>query len=228
MSFIPLNYYRIKDVSIKLSILNYSPIDVLLIGSTGSGKSSTLNSIFCNEVSKIGFGVNPETLYIKDYLLENGIRFWDTPGLGDSILNDKIYYEKIFEVLKWKIKYDDKYAFIDMVVIILDASIRDMGTSFNIINKILTILKESHRLVIGLNQADFAMKSNNFNKEINEPSLELKNFLQEKKISIQKRIKESIGLDNINIIEYSALTGYNIDKFLDLIIDNIPKNKRKI
>ncbi len=220
------NHYRIKDISNKTSVLSYSPVDVLLIGSTGAGKSSTLSAIFSKEVSKIGIGVNPETSEIRDYSLENGLRFWDTPGFGDSTSNDEIYSKEILEMLKWDIDNDSKYAFIDMVVIILDASTRDMCTSFNLIKSILSVLKDSTRLVIGLNQADFAMKCNNFNIYRNEPSYELEKFLIDKKLSVKKRIKDSIGLESIHIIEYSALTGYNMDKFLDLIIDNIPTNKR--
>ena len=81
-------------------------------------------------------------------------------------------------------------------------------------------------IVIGFNQADFAMKCNNFNIYRNEPSYELEKFLIDKKLSVKKRLKDSIGLESINIIEYSAITGYSIDRFLDLIIDNIPRNKR--
>ena len=39
-------------------------INLMLVGATGSGKSSTINSLFNTSVAKVGVGVDPETANI--------------------------------------------------------------------------------------------------------------------------------------------------------------------
>ena len=60
----------------------------MLVGSTGSGKSSTINALFNMDIAKVGVGVDPETTDIAKFELDNLI-IWDTPGLGDGIDSDK-------------------------------------------------------------------------------------------------------------------------------------------
>ena len=57
----------------------------MLIGATGTGKSTTLNAIFEADTAKVGHGFAPETINVTEHRLNNILRFWDTPGLGDSI-----------------------------------------------------------------------------------------------------------------------------------------------
>ncbi|MBQ7217696.1 MAG: hypothetical protein IJS39_17155 [Synergistaceae bacterium] len=45
------------------------PLDVMLIGGTGTGKSTTLNSIFQRRVAKVGESYDPETMIISDHRL---------------------------------------------------------------------------------------------------------------------------------------------------------------
>ncbi len=37
------------------------PLDILLVGATGVGKSSTINALFGNKIAKVGEGCDPET-----------------------------------------------------------------------------------------------------------------------------------------------------------------------
>ena len=39
-------------------------VNLLLVGATGSGKSSTINAMFNMQVAKVGVGVDPETACI--------------------------------------------------------------------------------------------------------------------------------------------------------------------
>lgn len=56
-----------------------------------------------------------------------------------------------------------------MVVVILDSSSKDLGTSYDLINKVLIpCLGEDaakERILIALNQADIAMKGNHWDSE---------------------------------------------------------------
>lgn len=222
-------YYRLDDVENKMNRLGYDTVDVLITGSTGVGKSTTLNCLFEKNVAKVGYGVDPETMEIASYIRGNHIQVWDTPGFGDGVEQDKKHAKKLIDLLNTRIAGDDSYAFIDMVIVLLEASLRDMGTAYRLINEvIIPNLKDGKRIIIGLNQADFAMKGINFDYNKNEPNEELIKFLNEKVSSIKRRIKEATGLNDVDVIYYSAETGYNIKRLLDLLIDNIPIQKRKI
>ena len=54
-------------------------VNLLLVGATGSGKSSTINAMFNMQVAKVGVGVDPETACIEKYEL-GGLTIWDTPA----------------------------------------------------------------------------------------------------------------------------------------------------
>ncbi|MDQ7084397.1 MAG: hypothetical protein Q9M36_05480 [Sulfurovum sp.] len=69
-----------NQVCIKIiDILNYmkNPIkvgiifDVMVTGVTGAGKSTTLNALFQKEISKVGRGVEPETMTLDSYKLND-------------------------------------------------------------------------------------------------------------------------------------------------------------
>lgn len=219
-------YYRLEDIERKMKQLGYRTLDVLLVGATGAGKSSTVNSLTTEKSAEVGFGVDPQTMTIGNYLLSNNIQIWDTPGLGDSVNADKIHSNAIASKLQTRIRGDMDYGFIDMVVVVVEASIRDMGTVYDLINHtILPNFKEPSRIIIGMNQADFAMKGAHFDYAANKPYAELQSFLDEKAESVKRRIFEATGA-NLSIIYYSAETGYNVKSFLNAIIDNIPSKKR--
>lgn len=70
--------------------LKRQKLNVMFVGATGVGKSSTINAIFNMEIAKVGIGVDPETANIQKYEMDN-IVLWDTPGLGDNPEKDKLY-----------------------------------------------------------------------------------------------------------------------------------------
>lgn len=219
-------YYRLNDVENKMKLLGYQTLDVLLIGATGVGKSATINSLLKKEIAGVGYSTEPKTMKVGNYILSNSIQIWDTPGLGDGIDADKEHSKKIIDQLHTRITGDPNYGFIDMAVLVIEASIRDMGTVFQLMNNvIIPNINDENRIIIGLNQADFAMKGQNYDYKNNLPNEILKTFLEEKANSVKRRIKETTGF-NIKVVYYSAETGYNVEKFLDSIIDYIPSNKR--
>jgi predicted GTPase len=215
--------------------LKSEKINLLITGATGSGKSSTINALFDTEIAKVGVGVDPETMDIKKFELDNLI-LWDSPGLGDGRDKDIQHSKGIISKLN-ELDENGK-PLIDMVLVILDGSSRDLGTSYELINSvIIPNIGENpeKRILIAINQADVAMKGKYWNEKENKPEKELEDFLNEKVASVKRRINEATGL-NIEPIYYSAgykdkyekQNPYNLSKLLYLIVKYTPINKRLI
>lgn len=211
-------------------------INIMITGATGCGKSSTINALFDTEVAKVGVGVDPETMEIEKYELDNLI-LWDTPGLGDGKEADNRHAKNIIKKLS---EVDNKgNALIDLVLVILDGSSRDLGTSYELINNvIIPNLGEDkeNRILVAINQADMAMKGRNWDFKENKPNDKLKEFLEEKVRSVKNRIYEGTGV-SVEPIYYSAgykeegevqNRPYNLSKLLYYIVKATPANKRVV
>ena len=221
--------YRLDAIDIKLQKARFYPLDVMVTGVTGAGKSTTLNSLFEKEVAKVGDGVDPETMELDSYRLNKLIRFWDTPGLGDGVYADTIHSRKLVDLLyKTYVLDDNEYGFIDSVLIIIEGSNRDMGTTYKLLNDIIVPNFQPERIIVAINQADVAMKGRHWDFSRNKPDDVLLKYLEEKTISIQNRVKEATGVAIKRPIYYSAQKGYNISKLFDLIIDNMPESRREL
>ncbi len=209
-------------------------VNILLVGATGCGKSSTVNALFDMDVAKVGVGVDPETESVDRYELENLI-IWDTPGLGDSKKEDDKYNRFITEKLA---ELDENgEPLIDLVLMILDSSSKDLGTSYKVLNDIVIPClgeNETERILIGLNQADVAMKGRHWDIANNIPDDTLLKHLKSKAASVKRRIKDETGVE-INPVFYCAgykeegedqCKPYNLTKLLYMIVKMIPKEKR--
>lgn len=223
------NTYRKDDVIRKLTDMNISPLDALITGVTGAGKSTTLNTVFEKTVAAVGDGTYPKTEMLESYTLDNCIRLWDTPGLGDGVKEDKNHSRKIISLLhKTYQRNNIKYGFIDLVIVIIEGSNRDMGTTYTLLNDVIVPNIQKDRIIVAINQADMAMKGCHWDYQKNMPDSVLKDFLEQQAFSIQRRVKEATGIIIKKPVYYSAQYKYNIDVFLDAIIDNIPTVKRKM
>lgn len=214
--------------------LKEQKINLMITGATGCGKSSTINALFDMEVAKVGVGVDPETMDIQKYELSNLV-LWDSPGLGDGREADNRHAKNIIQKLHEK--DENGRLLIDLVLVILDGSTRDLGTSYELINSVIIPnlgSNKENRILIAINQADVAMKGRYWNYEKNIPEEPLVKFLNEKVISVKRRIKEGTGVD-VEPIYYSAgfkeegekqCRPYNLTKLLYYIIKFTPKEKR--
>ena len=211
-------------------------VNIIFVGATGSGKSSTINALFNMEVAKVGVGVDPETDGIKSYVLDNLI-IWDTPGLGDGIKADERYNRMITHKLS---ELDENgEPLIDLVLVVLDASSRDLGTSYDLINNVIIPClgdDKEGRILIGLNQADMAMKGKHWDADKNEPDEELLKFLKAKADSVSQRICEATGV-KVQPVYYCAgykeengaqCKPYNLSRLLYYIVKSVPAEKRLV
>lgn len=221
--------YRQNDITKKLSIARFQPLDVLVTGVTGAGKSTTLNTLFQKVIASVGTGVDPETMELDAYSLNDSIRFWDTPGLGDGVQQDQTHAEKIVDLLyKTYILDNNTYGFIDLVLIVIEGANRDMGTTYKLLNEVIVPNIQKNRILVAINQADVAMKGRHWLHKVNKPDDELKLFLEKQALSIQKRVLEATGVKIKKPVYYSAEYNYNVNALFDLIIDNMPKQRRTL
>lgn len=221
--------YRKNIIQKKMNIIGIQPLDLLIVGATGAGKSTTLNTILQKEEASVGYGAEPETMDTKYYMLNDFFRIWDSPGLGDGVEIDNEHKKKISNLLKKKYQRNYiNYGFVDMVLVLLDASSRDFGTEYDLINNVILRHISSDRVLIAVNKADFGMYGRHWDSINNQPDSVLLCTLEEKVISVKKRINEATGLNVPKPIYYSAEYEYNITKLLDFIINNIPVTKRML
>ncbi len=220
---------KIDEESRKILLKNLTQfrqqeLHILIAGPTGVGKSSTINALFDTEVAEVGYGVDAQTTEIQEWKLDENLFLHDTPGLGDGAAKDLLYKQMIKEELDKK--NSDGSAVIDVALVIIDGSHRDMGTSIDLINEtIIPNMADKTRVLVAINQCDMADGGRGWNKKGNYPDKKLVQRLNEKTESVQRRIKESTGVD-IQPIYYSALYKYNISKLLSFIIKCTPIKKR--
>lgn len=212
--------------------LKKTKVNLMIVGATGCGKSSTINALFNAEKAKVGQSPDPETMTISKYELNN-IVVYDSPGLGDGKEADIRHAKGITELLLKKDSSNN--LLIDLVLVILDGGSRDLGTSFELINNVImpTLNKDKSRLLVAINQADMAMKGRHWNFEENQPEAPLVRFLDEKVASTKKRILEATGVD-VDVIYYAAgykegdtwARPYNLSKLFAFILRHTKKEKR--
>lgn len=232
----------IDDPVILEKILNRiraTKINVLLIGGTGAGKSSTINALFqdygkgLKSQAKVGQTSNPQTMDVKPHELDNLV-IWDTPGLGDSTEKDQIHQSNIIEILQKKDL--NGQPLIDLVFLVLDAGSRDFSSAYTLIKEVvLPNLDENDRkcLLIGINKADMALSNRHWNKEESKPEPKLIVRLEEQVQTVKSRIKAETGLDVEPIYfsagykdEDEAQRPYNLQKLLSFIMERLPEKKR--
>ena len=66
-----LSNSEIEELSQCIKKINEEELNILFVGATGVGKSSTINAIFDADVAKVGYSPNPETMSIKKYEMDN-------------------------------------------------------------------------------------------------------------------------------------------------------------
>lgn len=225
MTEINLKEYRIDEMKEKFQ---FPPLNVLLIGATGAGKSSTINALLGSEAAKVGAGADPETKDVRKYKINDYLCLYDTPGLGDSPQEDDAHIKKILSYLNRPCgKKGVSGKLIDKVLVVVDGSTRDFGTISALLNNYIFQGLDAEDVLFAVNQADMAMKGHHWNSNTATPDAKLTEFLEEKVKSVKQRIEESTGKTINTPVFYSAAHGFNVTQLVDFIIDNSNSQRKE-
>lgn len=213
-------------------------LNILVVGATGVGKSSTINALFKSskklnkEISKVGNSAQPQTNRIEQYSIGK-INIWDTPGLGDTKNIDDLYKKNLEKILT-EVKKDN--SLIDLVMVIIDSNSKNIETSLHLINNILLpILGDDadKRIIIMLNKIDTLKNTKYWDFDQNKPNIHLETYLVGLVDMLKSRIFESTGV-SVSPIPYSAgnqsikVKPYNLMHLMHTILLNLPDEKRAI
>lgn len=209
------------------------PFKVAVIGQSGVGKTSTIQSVFgvkpssTNNIRAVAEGTRDVEEKIFD--IEDGfsLSIADMPGLRNDILkDDKIYIPLYKEILPG----------CDLIVYIIDAHAKELGVDIKILrDTVIPICQEAgitKNIIIAINKIDaigesfpeyLTNKEYHWNRKENKPTEVLANLIEERLRDIHRRlIKEGI-YDYIDIKQspaISAVYAFNMQGFLDAILQS--------
>lgn len=226
-------------ISQKLSKLANEEINILVVGGTGVGKSSTINALFqvdseqCKaDVAKVGTGPNPETQVLTKYRLAQNLIIWDSPGLGESTVADIAHTRAINAKLR---EFSDNEKFlIDLVLVVLDGGSRDYDSTFRLLKLILPSIKDKKRILVAINRIDMVAQGEGWDRINNKPTPKLQDIIRKKVESVKSRIFNDSRLA-VEPIPYCAgrtdegwggSEPYQITELFCQIVSAIPDEKR--
>lgn len=201
-----------------------SPPTIGVIGLSGVGKSTTINTLFKTSLpvsdtvactrnfESMDFQLSFKSEDAKSLALNRAtIRVVDAPGLGEDIENDKKHLKM----------YQKNLPNCDVILWILAARNRAVALDQMYIEK----LKKFHKkMIFGINQVDL-VEPINWNKRINLPSEEMESnigiIIEDRKQKIQNSIKE-----NIRIMGFSAKCGYRLEQLFNMLIGACSKDRQ--
>ena len=140
---------EIKKINEIYHELEKTEVNILFIGRTGVGKSSTINTLLGTKHAKID-SIKPGTDEIQIYNFKN-LKVYDSPGFGESKEKDEKIRKEIFNLITKKNAKGE--GLIDIIFFIFDANSRDYSESYIIINEFISkLLDNPKRLVLALNK----------------------------------------------------------------------------
>ncbi len=195
-----------EDIKWNISGIESYDAQVMFIGKTGYGKSTTLNKIIGKDLFETSDTSScTKQLFSAEYKLNNNqyFSFNDLPGVGESKLADTQYYEW------YKGMLDKSYC----VVYLLRADQRDYTVDQVLFKEMFKNLNERKKVIVALNFAD---KIEPINRTSELTTAQLAN--------LNKKVEEVKKLFEVKeVIYYSAALGLNIDILTEKIASVVRK-----
>jgi uncharacterized protein len=196
------------------------PPTIGLIGVSGVGKSSTLNSLFRTKLR-----TSPTVACTKEFLATDlslavtrgeakgtpvSLRVVDAPGLGEDVALDPEYLEA----------YRQQLPSCDVILWVLSARNRAISLEQTYLRELKDFIP---KIVFGLNQVDL-VDPLNWDTKINLPSKDQKTNIEI--ILKDRRAKlEITACTGLKMIPYSATTRYNLQELFTTLIQSCPQHR---
>jgi small GTP-binding protein len=206
-----------------LKALTINPPTIGLVGVSGVGKSTTINTLFKTDLKvsdTIACTKDFETIPLElkfnnDNIKDFGtkLQIIDAPGLGEDINLDVNYIHR----------YKENLEQCDVILWIMTGRNRAVALD----QQYLKELSDFHtKIIFGINQVEL-IEPQDWNAKINLPSKkQLKNINiieKDRKEKIEKTLQREI-----RICSYSAKAKYNLEELFGLLIDSCPENRKWI
>jgi len=186
-------------------------LQVIFIGKTGYGKSTTVNHILGQQIFESS-DIESCTRECQSAMFQihesTNLYYFslaDLPGIGESIALDKKYIELYSEFLN----------FSDTVVYLLRADQRDLAVDQETFSRLFATQKQRDKVIIALNSVD-KIEPINRSKPFKPSQSQLENA--NKKI---KSISDYFGISQNKVLYYSATEEYNLDSLMIAIAQNL-------
>ena len=183
---------------------------VMFIGKTGYGKSTTLNKIVGQDVFDTDdVSVCTKDLYEAKYRIDTSIPsfidFCDLPGVGESNYADNDYYRWYKEMLEMS----------DVVIYVIRADQRGFAVDEHIFKNLFDTSEKKNKVILALNYAD---KVEPVNRSVGLSVEQIK--------SLERKIDDIAGIFNVlkkDIVYYSATDKINIYLLMEKISQKLKK-----
>jgi len=202
-----------------LKELTEKPPTIGLVGVSGVGKSTTINTLFKTDLPISDtiactkeFQVIPLNLKINDGS-ETKLRVIDAPGLGEDISLDSCYMQK----------YKENLGQCDVILWIMTGRNRAIALDQQYLKQLSDFYP---KMVFAINQVEL-IEPAEWNNKINLPTLKQKDNILKVERDRKDKI-ESIVKNKIKICSYSAKAKYNLEELFGLLIDSCPDNRKWI
>jgi small GTP-binding protein len=203
--------------------LTEKPPTIGLVGVSGVGKSTTINTLFKTNLKTSDVVACTKEFQTVDLSVQltNGknegrkttLRIIDAPGLGEDVKLDPQYIQE----------YKNNLEKCDVIIWIMTG--RNRATALD--QQYLRELSSFHsKIVFGINQVEL-IEPQEWNEKINLPTER-----QKKNIAIvenDRTVKiESVLNKKIEICSYSAKRKYNLEELFGVLIDSCPEDRKWI
>ena len=208
------------------SEITEKPFRVAVIGQSGVGKSTTLNSVFGlkNCTSDIAEGTTD--IEEKIFEMRDGfsLSIYDMPGIGYDIDKDAEYEKMYAKILPS----------CDVIVYIINAHSKDIGEDCRILRNVVLPVCNTNKikdnLILAFNKIDTIGEAENpndpelrWNAAENKPTEKLKKAIKVKLSALTEKLIDEKLIGSVDaimphqIVFYSAVYNYNLSDFLKAI-----------
>jgi small GTP-binding protein len=187
------------------------PTHIAVIGKTGVGKTSTINSLFGTDwkISHVRAATREEQVFV--YEGDRGkLKISDLPGFAEDIDTEEHHREIYTRVLNE----------CDVALLILKADSRDMLEVQRFLRDVVdrSINDLAKRIVVGLNQVDLVQPG----RWLEEPNIPSRHQKESVEAIIKERVKSVRKVCKIKpsqVIAYSATRRYRLEQLFEAMIN---------